>query len=124
MASMQQSGNIQMFPTDGGGCRPPGNNAVDNSRPLDPRTSLEDYNRVMLEYTQRRMSTFMEMEEGSASPVSRSSRGSNTSGNSGASASGVLARQAAAPTSAGPPSSYGSEESSPPGNTAGSKPAF
>ncbi|EAW14779.1 uncharacterized protein ACLA_001900 [Aspergillus clavatus NRRL 1] len=98
---MQQPKNIgPTFPTDGGGCRPPGEPQVESQRSMDPNTSIEDYNRVMLEYTQRRMSTFLDMEDESASPASRSSRSSDTSGSSGISVSGMLARQAAAPTSA------------------------
>jgi hypothetical protein len=63
--------------------------------------SIEDYNRVMLQYTQRRMSTFLDMGNDSGPPPSLSSRSSDSSGNSGVSTSGVLARQAAAPTSLG-----------------------
>lgn len=55
-------------------------------RPLDPRTSINDYNRVMLQYTQRRMSTFCGMDDGRGSPggggssnTSNTSRGSDTS---------------------------------------------
>lgn len=68
---------------------------VQTARPLDPRSSLEDYNRVMLAYTQRRMSTFVDMDNanGRGSPSSRSSRGSNSSGESGKSNSGILSRQ-------------------------------
>lgn len=47
-------------------------------RPLDPRTSINDYNRVMLQYTQRRMSTFCGMDDGRGSPGG-SSNTSNTS---------------------------------------------
>jgi hypothetical protein len=60
--------------------------------------SLEDYNRFMLQYTQRRMSTFLDMGNDGGPPPSRS-RSSESSANSGVSTSGVLARQAAAPTS-------------------------
>lgn len=79
---------------------------VQAARPLDPRSSLDDYNRVMLAYTQRRMSTFVDMDNGRKSPSSRSS---NSSGDSGKNSdfsnttSGVLSRQgdvASTPTSA------------------------
>lgn len=83
---------LSMFPTDGGGCRP--HDPVQGTRPSNPRYSIEDYNRVMLEYTKRRMSTFTQVPDerrhGSAS--SDNSEGSD----SGDSAAGVLARQAAA----------------------------
>lgn len=76
-------------------------------RPLDPRSSVEDYNRVMRDYTQRRMSTFADKEDHSfgergVSTSSRQSRSSESSGNSGGSnhrhspsntTSGLMARQ-------------------------------
>lgn len=61
------------------------------ARQLNPRASLDDYNRVMLEYTKRRMSTFADVDGGRhGSPSSDSSR---SSGNSSTSTSGVLAHQ-------------------------------
>ncbi|GFF45102.1 hypothetical protein IFM51744_05981 [Aspergillus udagawae] len=96
---MQQPKNSDpTFPVDGGGCRPPGETHVETQRSVDPNISIEDYNRVMLQYTQRRMSSFLDMGNDSG-PPSRSSRSSDSSGNSGVSTSGVLARQAAGPTS-------------------------
>ncbi|KAJ5908555.1 hypothetical protein N7495_001237 [Penicillium taxi] len=65
-----------------------------NSEPL----SLEDYNRTMLEYTHRQMSSFVDMEG-----HSNSSRSSQNSGNSGSSINGDIPRQANGP----PPTSAG-----------------
>ena len=80
-------------------------------RPLDPRSSVEDYNRVMRDYTRRRMSTFADKDDlatstgRDVSTSSRQSRSSESSGNSSTSSSanhsppnttttsGVLARQ-------------------------------
>ncbi|RAL09177.1 uncharacterized protein BO97DRAFT_186148 [Aspergillus homomorphus CBS 101889] len=106
--SMHEEQLRSMPPTAGEGCRPPGeHHIVSSSRASDPHSSVEDYNRVMLEYTQRRMANFAEFEDHNGSFASRSSRSSQTSGNSGSSTSGVLARQAAGPTaaSAGTPDS-------------------
>ncbi|KAL4977073.1 hypothetical protein BDW66DRAFT_133327 [Aspergillus desertorum] len=62
-------------------------------------SSVEDYSRIMLEYTQRRMARLAKRpgdnERGSA--TSRSSRSSNTSSQSGGSMSGILAGQASGP---------------------------
>ncbi|KAF7178735.1 hypothetical protein CNMCM7691_007553 [Aspergillus felis] len=97
---MQQPKNTDpAFPVDGGGCRPPGETHVETQRSVDPNISIEDYNRIMLQYTQRRMSTFLDMGNDSTPPPSRSSRSSDSSGNSGVLTSGALARQAAGPTS-------------------------
>lgn len=60
----------------------PSQGPVQTQRSLDPRSSLSDYNRVMLEYTQRRMSTFVDPDDGNGSPLTRSSRGSNSTTNS------------------------------------------
>lgn len=58
--------------------------------------TVEDYSRIMLEYTSRRMAGFADpARRGYAS--SRSSRSSNASGQSGTSISGSLAGQAAGP---------------------------
>ncbi|GLA39325.1 hypothetical protein AnigIFM63604_005000 [Aspergillus niger] len=86
-----------MPPTGGEGCRPPGDH-LETGRAVDPHSSVEDYSRVMLEYTQRRMADFTDLDDEKGS--SRSSRSSQTSGNSGSSTSGMLARQAAGATSA------------------------
>ncbi|ODM20908.1 hypothetical protein SI65_03961 [Aspergillus cristatus] len=56
-------------------------------RPLDPRNNIEDYNRVMLQYTQRRMSTFCDMDEGHGSPSGSSNSSNSSSRSSDASSS-------------------------------------
>ncbi|PYH42691.1 uncharacterized protein BP01DRAFT_367893 [Aspergillus saccharolyticus JOP 1030-1] len=88
-----------MPPSGREGCRASGDYHINSNRTMDPNTSVEDYNRVMLEYTQRRMADFAEFDDDKGSFPSRSSRSSQTSGDSGASTSGVLASQAAGPTS-------------------------
>lgn len=89
------------------GAGPP-TNLVDANQPIDPRTSLEDYNRTMLNYTQRQMSTFVDLDGPGNSrgngTSSRSSQSSGNSGNSDNSSNGVLASQANGP----PPTSAGS----------------
>lgn len=85
------------------GAGPPAN--VQTERSLDPRISLEDYNRTMLEYTQRQMSTFVDLDNHRGKGTSsRSSQSSGNSGNSGTSSNGVLASQANGP----PPTSASS----------------
>ncbi|KAL4903412.1 hypothetical protein BDW74DRAFT_179829 [Aspergillus multicolor] len=69
------------------------------------QSTVEDYSRVMLEYTQRRMAGFAEVpgaDNDRGSATSHSSRSSNTSGQSGTSTSGILAGQAAGPPPANP----------------------
>ncbi|KAL4753184.1 hypothetical protein BDW72DRAFT_191331 [Aspergillus terricola var. indicus] len=58
-------------------------------------STVADYSRIMLEYTQRRMAGFADRPGDSdrGSATSRSSRGSNTSSQSGTSTSGFLAGQ-------------------------------
>jgi hypothetical protein len=55
-----------MFPADGGGSAQLSQSethaSTSKSRPLNPRSSLDDYNRVILEYTRRRMSTFADVD--------------------------------------------------------------
>lgn len=97
---MQQTG---LFHDSGAG--PPTDFAETN--PMDSRTSLEDYNRTMLHYTQRQMSTFVDLDgldnsRGNGTS-SRSSQSSGNSGNSDNSSNGVLASQANGP----PPTSAG-----------------
>lgn len=82
-----------MFPADGGGYHTPGEPHVDTTRSLDPHTSIEDYSRVMLQYTQNRMSGFAGLDDDKGSPASRSSGSSDTGNESGDSTSGMLARQ-------------------------------
>ncbi|PWY74753.1 endosomal cargo receptor [Aspergillus eucalypticola CBS 122712] len=98
-----------MPPTSGEGCRPPGDH-LETGRAADPNSSVEDYSRVMLEYTQRRMADFADLDDGKGS--SRSSRSSQTSGNSGTSTSGMLARQAAGTTGAAHDSSESAKRES------------
>lgn len=105
----QPSENIDtMITTDSGAGPPASTNHIETER-LDPHTSLDDYNRTMLEYTQRQMSTFVDLDDsngrsGSSQSSSRSSesssRSSQSSGNSGTSG---IARQANGP----PPTSAG-----------------
>lgn len=95
----QPSENIDsMFPTDSGAGPPASTNHVETQR-LDPHTSLDDYNRTMLEYTQRQMSSFVDLDDVNSHSGS-SSRSSQSSGNSGTSG---ITRQAngPSPTSAG-----------------------
>jgi hypothetical protein len=87
MQNLSES-NLNMFPQDGGAELSPTNNNVETSRSVNPRNSLDDYNRTMLEYTQRQMSSFFDHDEGSGS--SGSSSRSSHSGNSGASSRSSL----------------------------------
>lgn len=104
MSTMQQSNAAEnMAPTDGGSWRPPGEKSlprVQTQRATDPRTSIEDYSRVMLEYTHHRMANFADMDDDRGSSRSRSSRGSETSGRSGTSSVSSLSK-GTVPTSAG-----------------------
>lgn len=96
----QPSENIDtMFPTDSGAGPPVSTNHVETQR-LDPHTSLDDYNRTMLEYTQRQMSSFVDLDDVNSRRSDSSSRSSQSSGNSGISG---IARQANGP----PPTSAG-----------------
>ncbi|OJZ82231.1 hypothetical protein ASPFODRAFT_210955 [Aspergillus luchuensis CBS 106.47] len=107
--AMHDDGYHSMPPTGGEGCRPPGDH-LETGRAADPNSSVEDYSRVMLEYTQRRMADFADLDDGKGS--SRSSRSSQTSGNSGNSTSGTLARQAAGTTGAAHDSSESARRAS------------
>lgn len=98
-SDMQQTTEtIPMFPNDSGGAA---EQHVHNVRSLDPRNDLGDYNRTMLEYTHRQMSTFVDLDDANGSGLSgTSSRGSQSSGNSGrssASNTSSLPRQANGP---------------------------
>ncbi|KAJ5343953.1 uncharacterized protein N7506_003777 [Penicillium brevicompactum] len=102
-AQMQQpTESVQsMFPNDAGGVNNTASEThVDSYRSLDPaRASLEDYNRSMLQYTQRQMSTFVDVDD-SHSGSGTSSRSSQSSGQSGRSNEGTgsgLARSANGP---------------------------
>ncbi|KAJ5620826.1 hypothetical protein N7510_004810 [Penicillium lagena] len=88
--------NLNMFPSDSRGEPASTQSHVETSRSLDPRNSLEDYNRTMLDYTQRQISSFVDRDDGNNSSGS-SSRSSGSSVHSGHSNSGSLARQANGP---------------------------
>ena len=98
-SQMQQASEI--FRDSGAG--PPAHHHVQSSRSMDPHTSLDDYNRTMLQYTQRQMSTFVDLDGGRGHSSNRSSQSSSNSGHSNASSNGVLASQANGP----PPTSAG-----------------
>ncbi|KAL3462573.1 hypothetical protein BJX64DRAFT_139026 [Aspergillus heterothallicus] len=85
---MSPSANAHSMSAAGGDPgRPPGNIIhPDRSTDRHHGASVEDYSRIMLEYTQRRMAGF-------ADTSSRSSRASNGSGQSGTFTSGVPASQ-------------------------------
>ncbi|KAL4939280.1 hypothetical protein BDV06DRAFT_225193 [Aspergillus oleicola] len=83
-----------MSPPGGDASRPPSNNIIHTER--SQTGSVEDYSRIMLEYTQRRMAGCADTDDRGYA-TSRSSRSSNTSGQSGKSTSGVLASQASGP---------------------------
>jgi hypothetical protein len=103
----QPASSIEGMFTADHGSGPPAESHVESQRAIDPHTSLEDYNRTMLEYTQKQMSSFVDLEDGNSSGTS--SRSSQSSGNSGNSRSGngVLARQANGP----PPTSASAQHS-------------
>lgn len=90
-----------MFPTDSGGVNNPASEThVDAYRSLDPaRASLEDYNRSMLQYTQRQMSTFVDTDDshGGSGTSSRSSQSSGQSGRSNDAVGSGIARNANGP---------------------------
>ncbi|KAJ6146969.1 hypothetical protein N7497_008951 [Penicillium chrysogenum] len=70
-----------MFPDSGGMENMAGETLVESYRSLDPaRALLEDYNRSMLQYTQRQMSSFVDTDD-----TRRSSQSSGQSGRSSAS---------------------------------------
>ncbi|RMJ24824.1 hypothetical protein PHISP_04300 [Aspergillus sp. HF37] len=79
--SSELSGTVlPMFPADGGGSAQLSQTETHASkpRPLNPRSSLNDYNRVMLEYTRRRLSTFAEADGPPPRHTSASRTRSNT----------------------------------------------
>ncbi|CAG8940652.1 unnamed protein product [Penicillium salamii] len=90
-----------MFPTDSGGVNNPASETlVDSYRSLDPaRASLEDYNRSMLQYTQRQMSTFVDVDDShrGSGTSSRSSQSSGQSGRSNDATGSTMARNAKGP---------------------------
>lgn len=91
-AQMQQATENMhtMFPDSGGVENMANDTLVDSYRSLDPsRASLEDYNRSMLQYTQRQMSSFVETDDSR-----RDSQSSGKSGRSLVSSGGSISRQA------------------------------
>lgn len=107
-AQMQQpSENIHsMFPAQTEGMDNMASEThVDSYRSLDPaRASLEDYNRSMLQYTQRQMSSFVDADDshrgrGSSSRSSQSSGQSGYSSGSSGGSGGNVPHQANAPVS-------------------------
>lgn len=102
------SSNSPMPPSGTDAGRPPGNITVihpEHNVHRSQHASVEDYSRIMLEYTQRRMAGFADPED-TGYATSRSSRSSNNSGQSGNSTSGILAGHAAGPS---PPSKFPSD---------------
>lgn len=101
---MQPSNMVQgMFTQDAGAGPRATDSHVESQRSMD-QVSLEDYNRTMLEYTQRQMSSFVDLDDRRGSGSSgRSSDSSGSSCNSGRSShNSVVTSQAnAPPTSAG-----------------------
>ncbi|EKV10900.1 hypothetical protein PDIG_53880 [Penicillium digitatum PHI26] len=92
-AQIQPTENLNsMFPDAGGVENMANETLVDSYRSLDPsRASLEDYNRSMLQYTQRQMSSFVDADD-----PRRQSQSSGKSGRSSASSGSNLSRQATA----------------------------
>jgi hypothetical protein len=97
-AQMQRTENLNMFKSDSGGVNNSSNETmVDSYQSLDPASaSLGDYNRSMLQYTQRQMSTFVDTDDSHRSKGS-SSRSSQSSDQSGRGSASGLARQANGP---------------------------
>ncbi|KAL3478388.1 hypothetical protein BJX99DRAFT_256506 [Aspergillus californicus] len=83
--SISSSSATSMSPSPSDADRPPGTQG---------QPTVEDYSRIMLQYTQRRMAGFANSSR-KGYATSRSSRSSNASGQSGKSNSGILAGQAA-----------------------------
>ena len=99
--SMQHPETVQpIVHPDGGGTTPSSDSHLQMNRTVNPHMSVEDYSRVMLEYTHNRMASFADLDADNGSPVSRSSRSSAGSGKSDDSAGDML-RRGPAPTSAG-----------------------
>lgn len=93
----QPANNIErMFTTDPES-GPAAESHVESQRAMDPHSSLEDYNRTMLEHTQRQMSSFVDLDDGQNSGSSgRSSQSSGNSGNS-ATSNGSIGRRVHGP---------------------------
>ncbi|KGO43399.1 hypothetical protein PEX1_025060 [Penicillium expansum] len=91
-AQLQQpTENLNSMFSDSGGVENMANETlIDSYRSLDPtRASLEDYNRSMLQYTQRQMSSFADTDDSR-----RDSQSSGKSGRSSASSGSNMSRQA------------------------------
>jgi hypothetical protein len=79
-----------MFPDSGAMENMAGETLVESYRSLDPaRALLEDYNRSMLQYTQRQMSSFVDTDD-----TRRDSQSSGQSGRSSASRGSSMSQQA------------------------------
>ncbi|KAJ5134502.1 hypothetical protein N7448_000478 [Penicillium atrosanguineum] len=105
-STMQPTETVQsMFAQNSGAGPPASNSNVETQRSMDPHVSLEDYNRTMLEYTQRQMSSFVDLDDsrgsGSSGRSGRSSGSSHHSGDSGTSNGVITSQSSAPPTSAG-----------------------
>ncbi|PLB42334.1 uncharacterized protein BDW47DRAFT_122098 [Aspergillus candidus] len=70
----------------GAGCQ----GQIQTDRMVNPNESIEDYSRVMLQYTHKRMSSFTDVDQDKRSP-SASSRSSGSSGSSGKSGARAMA---------------------------------
>ncbi|KAJ5495284.1 hypothetical protein N7539_000400 [Penicillium diatomitis] len=93
-----------MYPNQAGGDSSLQGANVETQRAFDPRTTIEDYNRTMLEYTQRQISSFVDLDENNNSNGTRS-RSSQSSGNSEASSHSNDSRHrtgSSSPTSVNP----------------------
>ncbi|CAG8047291.1 hypothetical protein PENNAL_c0037G07861 [Penicillium nalgiovense] len=90
-AQMETTEDIHsMFPVSGGVENLAGETLVESYRSLDPaRALLEDYNRSMLQYTQRQMSSFVDTDD-----TRRNSQSSGQSGRSSASRGSSMSQQA------------------------------
>ena len=104
----QPASEIQGMFTADQGSGSPADSHVQAQRAVDPHTSLEDYNRSMLEHTHKQMSSFVDLDDPQQGSgiSSRSSQSSGDSGSSGASNKGSIARQANGP----PPTSASAQD--------------
>ncbi|KAJ6107542.1 hypothetical protein N7523_008865 [Penicillium sp. IBT 18751x] len=100
-STAQPTDTVQsMFAQDSGAGPPDSNSHVEIQRSMDPHVSLEDYNRTMLEYTQRQMSSFVDLDDGRGSGSSNrssASGGSSLNGSRTGTSNGVVASQASTP---------------------------
>ena len=86
MSFAMQYKDAPITPSHRAGCQ----GQVQTDRMVNPNDSIEDYSRVMLQYTHNRMSSFTDVNQDKRSP-SASSRGSGSSGNSGNSGARMMA---------------------------------